>query len=67
MPRRSGAHIPSHQKRVVEVLSLGVKQPGHEADNSSPSTAKVKNAWHYTSTLPYIFMAWCLIKHKDIM
>jgi hypothetical protein len=27
---------------VLEVLSLRVKQPGHEADHSSPSSAKVK-------------------------
>jgi len=35
----------------------GVKQPGHEADHSPPSSAKVKNAWNYTSTPQYIFMA----------
>jgi len=33
-------------------LSLGVKRPGHEADNSHPSIAEVKNAWSYTSTSP---------------
>jgi hypothetical protein len=32
-------------------LSLGVKQLGHEADHSPPSSAKV-NAWSYTSTPP---------------
>jgi hypothetical protein len=26
-------------------LSLGVKRPGREADNSSPSIAEFKNAW----------------------
>jgi len=30
--------------------SLGVNCPGHEADYSPPSSAKVKNAWCYTST-----------------
>jgi hypothetical protein len=30
----------------------GVKRPGREADHSSPSSAKVKNAWSYTSTPP---------------
>jgi len=25
----------------------------------------VKKVWNYTSTLPYIFMAWYLIKHWD--
>jgi hypothetical protein len=30
----------------------GLKQPGSEADNSPPSSAKVKNAWSCTSTPP---------------
>jgi hypothetical protein len=30
----------------------GVKQPGHEADHLSPSSAEVKNAWSYTSIPP---------------
>jgi hypothetical protein len=30
---------------------------GREADNSSPSNAEIKNAWNYTSTLPYVFLA----------
>jgi hypothetical protein len=37
---------------VRGALSLGVKRPGREADHSSPSSAEVKNAWSYTSTLP---------------
>jgi hypothetical protein len=43
-------------------LSLGVKWPVCEADHSPPSTAKVKNAWSYTFTPQYAFMAWCLVK-----
>jgi hypothetical protein len=31
---------------------LGVKWPGCETDHSPPSSAKVKNAWSYTSTPP---------------
>jgi hypothetical protein len=42
-----------------------VKQLGHEADNPCPSSAKVKNAWSYTSTPPYIFMVWCLVKNIE--
>jgi hypothetical protein len=30
-------------------LSVGVKWPGHEADQSPPSSAEAKNAWSYTS------------------
>jgi hypothetical protein len=48
---------------VLEVLSQGVKSPGTEADQSSPFSVKDKNERSYTSTSPYVFMAWCLIKH----
>jgi hypothetical protein len=40
----------------------GVKRPGGGADSSPPSSAEVKNAWSYTSTPQYAFMAWCLVK-----
>jgi hypothetical protein len=50
---------------VAGDISPGVKRPGREADHSSLSSAKVKNAWSYTSTSPYAFMAWCLVKHRD--
>jgi hypothetical protein len=46
-------------------LSLGIKRPGVEADHSHPSSAEFKNVWSYTSTPQYIFMAWCLVKHRD--
>jgi hypothetical protein len=44
---------------------LGVKRPGREADHSPPSSDEDKNAWSYTFTLQYVFMAWCLVKHRD--
>jgi hypothetical protein len=44
---------------------FGVNLPGREAENSPPSSAEVKNAWSYTSTSPYFYMAWSLIKHRD--
>jgi len=40
----------------------GVRQPDLEADHSPPSSAAVKNAWSYTSTPQYVFMALCSIK-----
>jgi hypothetical protein len=49
---------------VAGALSLGVKRPGRETDHSPPSTAEVKNAWSYTSAPQYVFMAWCLVKHR---
>jgi hypothetical protein len=41
---------------VSGALSPGVKRPGYEADNS-PTGAKVKKLWIYTSTPPYAFMS----------
>jgi len=50
---------------VRGALFLGVKRPGREADHSPPSSAEVKNAWSYTSTPQYVFMAWYLVKQRD--
>jgi hypothetical protein len=44
------------------VFPWGVKRRKHEADHSPPSSAEVKNAWKYTSTPQYAFMAWCSVK-----
>jgi hypothetical protein len=49
--------------RYQAALSLGVQRPGCEADFHL--VPKSKNAWSYTSALPYVFMAWCLVKHRD--
>jgi len=40
----------------------GLKRPGREANHSHPSNAEVKNAWSYTSTPKYSFMARCSVK-----
>jgi len=52
---------------VPGVISLGwgVKWPGREDDNPSPSSAEVKNEWDYTSTPPYVSMMWYLVKQRD--
>jgi hypothetical protein len=47
---------------VPGVISLAIKLPGREADQSPPSSAEVKNAWSYTSTPQHAFMAWCSVK-----
>jgi hypothetical protein len=46
-------------------MGIGGPFPGREADHSPPSSAEVKNAWSYTSTPPYVFMALYLAKHRD--
>jgi hypothetical protein len=60
----SGVHTPSCPMDTRGSFP-GLKRPGREADHSPPSSAEVKNAWSYTSTPLYVFMAWCLVKHRD--
>jgi hypothetical protein len=53
--------------RVIRIGKSGgsfprVISPKLETDHSPPPSVDVKNAWSYTSILPYAFMAWCLIK-----
>jgi len=43
----------------------GIKQPESEAYHSPLCSAEAKNAWRCTSTPKYVFMAWCLVKHRD--
>jgi hypothetical protein len=38
--------------------------PHYSVQYSPPFSAEVKNAWSYTSTPPYAFIAWCLIKYR---
>jgi hypothetical protein len=42
----------------------GAKQLDREANHSSPFSVEVKNIWSYISTLSYMLMAWCIIKHE---
>jgi hypothetical protein len=50
--------------RGPRTLPPGVKRPGREVDNSPPSNVEVKKMWSYTSISSYVFMAWCLVKHR---
>jgi hypothetical protein len=58
----SGAH-PVSYPMGTRIFSQEVKAAGRETDHSPPSSAEIKNAWSYTSTPPYVFIVWCLIKH----
>jgi hypothetical protein len=49
----SSAATQYHTQGVPEPLHSRVKQ---KADHSPPSSAKVKNEWHYTSTPTYAFL-----------
>jgi len=59
----SGAHPASYQMDNG-VLSPGEKWPRHEADNSAPSSAEIRNMWNYTSTPLHIFTTLYLVKHS---
>jgi len=39
--------------RVIKHPSPRVKQPEHEAYHLLPTSAKIKNAWSFSSILPY--------------
>jgi len=49
---------------VLGAFTPRVKRPVCEADQSPAFSAKVKNAWRYTSIPQYVFIAWYLIKHE---
>jgi len=40
-----------------------VKRLRRETDKSPPSSVEVKNVRSYTSTPPYVLMAWCLVNN----
>jgi hypothetical protein len=49
----SGSH-PDSYPMGTKASSLGVKR-----------VPRSKDEWSYTSTPPYVFMAWCLVKRRD--
>jgi hypothetical protein len=50
---------------VLEALSLGVKQPGHEADHSPLLVPRSRMCGAVPPLAQYIFTEWCLVKHRD--
>jgi hypothetical protein len=63
----SSPALKSTQPRIQWVsgaLLAGVKQVGCGDDCLLLCSTKINDAWIYASTLPYIFMAFCLIKHR---
>jgi hypothetical protein len=52
-------------KQLLLYCSLGVKRLERDADHSPQSSAKVTNVWSYTYTPQYVFMTWCLVKHRN--
>jgi hypothetical protein len=60
----SGVHPGSYSMGTRDSFPGG-KVAGLEADHSPPPSTEVNNTWSYTSTPQCVFMAWCLVKHRD--
>jgi hypothetical protein len=60
----SGSHPASYPTGTGGSFR-GSKAAGAWSCPLIPSSAEVKNAWSYTSSPKYVFMAWCLVKHRD--
>jgi len=52
---------------VPEAFTSEVKGPAHKAGHSLPPSAEVKSAWSYTSIPQYVFVPWCLVKHRTTL
>jgi len=52
---------------IMVSLSPEVKRPRREADHSLPFNAEVKNAWNYSSSPPYAFIARYVSKNRDTL
>jgi hypothetical protein len=48
---------------VPGAVSLGLEELGSVADHLPPSSAEVKNVESCTTTPPYVFMVWCIVKY----
>jgi hypothetical protein len=60
----AGAHPVSSPVGIGDFFAW-LKGRGRESGHSCSYIAEVKNALRYTSTPQYLFMAWCLVKHRN--
>jgi len=65
-------HVPAGSGSFQSSVQWGTgtrspraKGCGREADHSHLSSIEVRNAQSYTSCHPYVFVAWCLVNHRD--
>jgi hypothetical protein len=50
---------------VTGALYAEIKRPSRESDNEPSSSPQAKNTWNYNSTPQCVFVASCLVKHRD--
>jgi hypothetical protein len=51
--RQSSSYLPLWEPEISHVNNMYIYKSG-----------RIKNAWSYTSTPPYVCMVWCLVKHQ---
>lgn len=57
LPHLRGIHVdlgsnPASYSPTIGIISSGVKLPGRESDETSPSSTKAKNDWNYRKPAP---------------
>jgi hypothetical protein len=62
--KRNKEQSPDHPVSHPKVSR--VKQPVPEVNHSPQSSVEVMNVWRYTSTLPYVFMAYFLLVQEKL-
>jgi hypothetical protein len=60
-----GAHPASYPMGTRGILLWKQSGSGVKLTTHLHLVSRSKNAWSYTSTPQYAFMAWCLVKHRD--
>jgi len=60
----SGAHPASYAMDIVGCYPW-VKRPVRDADHSPPSSTEVTNTWRIPPLHQYVFVVWCLVKHRN--
>lgn len=60
-PALGFSHLPN---QWVPASFSATKRSGRKANHSPSSNSEVKG-WSLTSVPPYVYMVWCLVKHRD--
>jgi hypothetical protein len=58
-------HTGTEAQLYSHIMGTAVERPDREADQSPHSSTNVKNVGVIHPLPPYVFIEWCLIKHKD--
>jgi hypothetical protein len=58
-------HLASFSVPIRGLVFRGKNLSGREPAHLPPPGAKVKNAWRYTYSSPYLFITWLLITRRD--